>query len=192
MTGGGVMQRLIFTIIFAFVLLSGSVAQESDKDKEKSKPMTRQEPSKVYWGGQLGLSFGSFFRIAVKPMVGYKVTPKFHVGGTLGYSYTKDTRNENFTVTSHNFGGSVFTRYLIVKGLYGHAEFAYWSYKYQTDNIESERTWVPFLLLGGGWIQPVSPSTALFVEVLWDVLRDENSPYDASSPFVSIGVGVGF
>jgi hypothetical protein len=183
------MQKLIVLFVMAFVLITGSFAQESDK---KETPKYRQEPSKVYWGGQLGLSFGSFFRIAVIPMVGYKVTPKFHVGGTIGYSYTKDTRSEQITVESHNYGGSAFTRYLIVKGLYGHAEFAYWSFKYQTENIEGDRTWVPFLLLGGGYIQPISPSTAIFVEALWDVLRDENSPFDSSSPFISIGVGVGF
>lgn len=186
------MQRLFITLFLVFVVISGSFAQESDKDKEKSKPMTKQEPSKVYYGGQLGLSFGSYFRLAIIPMVGYKVSPRFHIGGTIGYSYTKDSRYENATVTSHNFGGSVFTRYLIVGGLYGHAEFAYWSYKYQTENLEGDRTWVPFLLVGGGYILPVSPSTALFVEVLWDVLRDENSPYSGSDPFISIGVGVGF
>jgi len=185
------MQRLIITIIFAFVLLSGSVAQESDKDKEESKPPTKQEPSKVYWGGQLGLSFGSFFRISIVPMVAYKVTPKFHVGGKIGYAYTEDKRYENATITSHNYGGSVFTRYLLVKGLYAHAEYMYWSYEYQTENLEGDRTWVPFLLVGGGYVQPVSPSTAVFIEVLWDVLRDENSPYNAD-PWVSIGVGVGF
>ena len=186
------MQRSIITIILAFVLISGSLAQETDKDKEKPKPTTKQEPSKVYWGGQIGLSFGSYFRISIVPMVAYKVTPKFHVGGKIGYAYTKDTSYENATITSNNFGGSVFTRYLIVRGLYAHAELMYWSYKYQTENLEGERTWVPFLLVGGGYIQPVSPSTAVFIELLWDVLRDENSPFSSSDPFISIGVGVGF
>jgi hypothetical protein len=186
------MRRTIFTFILAIVFISGSFAQETDKTKEKPKAKSKQEPSKVYWGGQLGLSFGSYFRIAVIPMVAYKVSPKFHVGGKIGYAYTEDKRYENATITSHNYGGSVFSRYLIVRGLYAHAEFVYWSYKYQTENLEGERTWVPFILLGGGYIQPVSRTTSVFIEVLWDVLQDENSPYNASDPWVSIGVGVGF
>lgn len=186
------MQRLIITIILAFVLISGSFAQDSEKDKQQSKPPVKQEPSKVYWGGQLGLSFGDYFRISIVPMVAYKVSPKFHVGAKIGYAYTEDKRYEDATITSHNYGGSVFTRYLLVKGLYAHAELMYWSYGYQTENLEGDRTWVPFLLLGGGYVQPISPSTALFVEALWDVIRDENSPYDSSSPFISIGIGVGF
>lgn len=186
------MQRTITTIVLAFVLISGSFAQETEKTKEEPKSTTKQEPSKVYWGGQLGLSFGSYFRIAIIPMVAYKVSPRFHVGGKIGYAYAKDSSYENATITSHNYGGSIFSRFLIVKGLYAHAEYMYWSYKYQTENLEGERTWVPFLLLGGGYVQPVSPSTAVFIEILWDVLNDENSPYDASDPWVSIGVGVGF
>jgi len=50
---------------------------------------------------------------------------------------------------------------------------------------------VPFLMLGGGYIQPISPTTSLFVEVLFDVLQDSNSPYDAWTPFVSVGISVG-
>jgi hypothetical protein len=184
------MQRLIITIILTFVLLSGTLAQESDR--QRSKPPTRQEPSKVYWGGQIGLSFGSYFKISVIPMVGYKATPKFHIGGKIGYAYTEDSRYENAKITSHNYGGSLFTRYLLVKGLYAHVEYVYWSYKYQTKDLEGDRTWVPFLLIGGGYVQPLSPSTAVFIEVLWDVLKDENSPFNASDPWISFGVGVGF
>ena len=186
------MQRLIITIIFAFVLLSGVLAQDTKENKQQSEKPTRQEPSKVYWGGQLGLSFGSYFRISVVPMVGYKVAPKFHIGGKIGYAYTEDKRYENATVTSHNYGGSVFSRYLLIKGLYAHVEYVYWSYKYQTENLEGDRTWVPFLLVGGGYVQPISPNASVFVEVLWDVLKSENSPFNPSDPWVSIGVGVGF
>ena len=59
------MQRLIVTVFLAFVLLSVSFAQETEKEKEQPKKMTKQQPSKVYWGGQLGLSFGSYFRISI-------------------------------------------------------------------------------------------------------------------------------
>jgi hypothetical protein len=114
------------------------------------------------------------------------------VGGKLGYSYTEDKRYEGATITSHNYGGSVFSRYLVVQGLYAHAEFVYWSYRYQTENLEGVRTWVPFVLLGAGYFYPVSSNASVFIELLWDVLQDENSPFKASEPWVSIGVGVGF
>lgn len=179
-------MRQFITVIVVIGLLSGLIfAQQTDQQRQP-----KQEPSKVYWGGELSLSFGNYFHIGIIPMVGYKVTPQFHLGGKIGYSYTEDKRYE-VKLTSHNYGGSIFSRYLIVRGLYAHAEFLYWSYQYQTEQLEGERTWVPFVLLGGGYIQPISPGVSLFVEVLWDVLRDENSPYGASDPFIKVGVGVG-
>ena len=68
----------------------------------------------------------------------------------------------------------------------------YASYEYPTLLDESVREWVPFLLLGAGYVQPVGPRTSVFAEVLFDVLQDDKSPYKGGEPFFSIGVGVGF
>jgi hypothetical protein len=65
------------------------------------------------------------------------------------------------------------------------------SYEYRQSNGNSTRDWVPFLYLGGGAIKPISPRTSAFVEVLFDVLR-QNSPYDPWQPIVSVGVTAGF
>jgi hypothetical protein len=188
------MKKTVFFILTILFLFSSVWAQESEEKKRqemKLEDQRRKAPSQIYWGGELGLSFGDYFAISIIPMLGYKVTPQFHVGAKIGYAYTEDKRYET-KITSHNYGGSLFSRYLIYKGIYAHAEFVYWSYKYQTENLEGDRNWVPFVLLGGGYVMPVSASASLFVEVLWDVLRDDNSPYDSSSPFVKVGVGVGF
>lgn len=147
--------------------------------------------NKVFYGGTLGLSFGDYFRLAVTPMVGYKLSPRVSLGLKVQYEYTVDSRYAQ-EVTSHNYGGSVFARYRIHPKVYVHAEFAEMSYKYASGNFTSERQWVPFILLGGGFVQPVSASTALFVEVLFDVLQDDKSPYAAWTPWISVGVGVGF
>jgi hypothetical protein len=80
----------------------------------------------------------------------------------------------------------------VIPNIYLHAEFAYYSYKFKISDLESDRTWVPFLYVGGGYIQPIGPNTSLFVEVLVDVLQDDNSPYKAWDPVISIGVAAGF
>ena len=66
------------------------------------------------------------------------------------------------------------------------------SYEYAQFNGTSTRQGVPFLYLGGGVMKPLNPRTAAFVEVLFDVLQDSNSPYTAGQPFVSFGVTSGF
>ncbi len=186
------MKKFILIIAMAVFIVTPILAQQDSQVmpvKKKSKP----QAAKVYYGGIVGLSFGNYFRVNVAPMVGYKFIPNASVGMKLAYEYIKDSR---YTLdrTYHNYGASIFTRYRFVPKAYLHAEFAYMSYQYSISdlNYTSNRTWVPFLLLGGGYIQPVSANTSIVAEVLFDVLQDSNSPYEQWSPFISIGVNVGF
>ena len=66
------------------------------------------------------------------------------------------------------------------------------NYKFYNDLGGSERKWVPFLFLGGGMSQPISPNTWFNAQVLFDVLQNENLPYSSWEPFFSVGFGVGF
>ncbi len=197
------MSKLKFLVVLLCCYAISAFAQQTDttvssKQTDTTAVLKPQPPkqstptvSKVYYGGTLGLSFGDYFRISIEPYVGYKVSPKFSLGGKIRYEYIEDKRYSE-KLTSSNYGGSVFTRYHLVPRVYAHGEFAYMSYNYQTSNLESERQWVPFLFLGGGLVQRAGARTSLFVEVLFDVLQDDKSPYDSGSPFVSVGVGVGF
>jgi hypothetical protein len=166
------------------------LAQQVTQTTEENSTNTTQ-PSKVYYGGIVGLSFGNYFRINVAPMIGYKFVPNASVGMKVAYEYISDSR---YTLdrTYHNYGASIFTRYRFIPKAYLHAEFAYMSYQYSTDVYKVDRYWVPFLLLGGGFIQPISANTALVAEILFDVLQDSQSPYEEWSPLISIGVNVGF
>ena len=148
---------------------------------------TQPGPSKIYYGGTVGMSFGDYTRFSIVPFVGYKLRPKVHVAGK------SVTSTSTVTITmSHNYGGSLFSRLLVSPRLYAHGEFAYFSYKYSSNGIETDRFWVPFLYLGGGLVQPMGRNASAYVEVLFDVLQDDQSPYEDWEPFISVGVGVGF
>ncbi len=155
--------------------------------EQKEEPVATEESgqSKVFYGGTLGVSFGSYFRLSVQPMVGYNITPKLSGGVKAIYEYISDTRTSQ-SYTWHNFGGSVFGRYRVIPQIYGHAEFAYMSYDSPIDRYS-----VPFLLLGGGYVQRLGSNAGLYIEVLFDVLQDDKSPYEAGSPFISVGAAVG-
>jgi len=195
------MKRLLLVLIFSFGFLS--IAQEMDavnveKDsmivEEETTPETTNPTSSEsnwYYGGTVGFNFWSdYFYLIIEPMVGYKISPKFSVGGKIGYSYINYS---DVDLDTHNYGASIFSRYRLIPQIYLHGEFVYWSYETISGlNFETERSWVPFLLLGGGYVQNIGPNTSLYVEVLVDVLQDENSPYEDWDPFVSFGVGVGF
>ena len=187
---------LLIPLSLTFALNPGEDLQENNSPDLTANPPVQQ--SRVYYGGGIGFNFwNNYFYLSIQPMVAYKVTPKFSVGGRLGYTYISDDRSSLGNVKSHNYGASVFTRYRVIPQLYGHAEFAYASTERHTYSVlqqefTSERVWVPYLLLGGGYSQQISPNVWGYVEVLFDVIQDKNSVYGDWDPLVSVGVGVGF
>lgn len=143
----------------------------------------------IYYGGSITLGFGSAFRIGVFPLVGLRLTPKLSVGAQAGLEYANyDGPGREAT----NYGGALFARYRVIPQLYLHGEGRYVSYELFGIGDNSSREWVPFVLLGGGFVQPVSPRTSVYVEALFDVLQDSESPYDDWEPFVRVGVAVGY
>jgi len=187
-----------FMITFcAVMLVSGallaqtpdSTAYKAPEEPEKEKQQSGVQ--RVYYGGYVGFSFGDYTRISFAPLVGFRLTRMWSAGVKAAYEYVEDKRYSE-TVTSHNYGGSFFARLRPHPRMYLHGEFAYMSYEYQTASLSSEREWVPFLLLGGGIVQPISKKASAFIEVLFDVLQDENSPYADWDPWISIGVSAGF
>jgi hypothetical protein len=198
------MKHFLLALIFTFPSFSIAQAVDSVKAEEEIKAEVPQNnptgESKWYYGGNIGFSFwNDYFYLGVYPLVGYKVTPKLSLGAKVGYAYISDDRYEPFpALKTSNYGGSLFSRFRIIPQLYAHAEFAYWSYEnissFNTleNTYNTERYWIPYLLLGGGFSQNIGPNTWAFVEVLFDVINDENSPYESGAPFVSFGVGVGF
>lgn len=193
-------MKKFLTLLLVLISISStySIGTETDANSKTPvynpfKPNPRQ--NRWYYGGNIGFNFwNNYFYLGVFPWVGYKVSPKFSVGGKIGYTYYK-YNNSNFS--SNNYGGSIFTRYRVVPQFYLHGEFVYFSYERQTFNLGTslfgtERVWVPFLLLGGGYSQKVGNNAWIFAEVLFDVIQDSNSPYDNWDPFISFGAGVGF
>ncbi|HEY6626584.1 MAG TPA: hypothetical protein VIZ21_06495 [Ignavibacteriaceae bacterium] len=194
------MKHFLLVLILAFSSFSIAQAIDSVKADEEIKTEVPQNnpagESRWYYGGTLGFNFWSdYFYLSIEPMVGYKISPKFSVGGKIGYSYINYS-DEDFD--THNYGASIFSRYRVIPQIYLHGEFVYWSYEtitgydLQSNDYRTERNWVPFLLLGGGYVQNIGPNASLYVEVLVDVLQNENSPYEDWDPFVSFGVGIGF
>jgi hypothetical protein len=183
------MKRFVAAFVLPFLLALPAAGQQPDSTA-KEAPAAPPAQRNVFFGGTIGLSFGSYFRVSVQPLVGYNFSPKFSGGVKLGYEYINDSRSEP-AVTWNNYGASVFGRFRFVPQAYLHAEFAYANYGVKAANLQSERIWVPFLYLGGGYYKTISRSSALFVEVLVDVLQDSNSPYDAWQPMISFGVVAG-
>lgn len=168
-------------------------AQVEQEEVKQEKPPKQKSSfaSKLYYGGNIGLSFGSYTMIGVYPLVGYKLTPKLSLGVKLSYQYVSDSRYTQ-TYTTSNYGWSVFARYRLIPSLYVHAEYEMINYELYNYDGTSSREWVPFMLVGAGYSKSIGGKAFVNVQVLFDVLQDENSPYNNWDPFFSVGVGVGF
>ena len=185
---------LLFFYVFATQI---AVAQEA--------PQTNKArfTDKIFFGGGLGLQFGSITVIDVSPVVGYRVTEKFETG--LGFTYKyynyKDYFFDNNTgigydLKSNILGGSVFARYHILENVFLHAEFESLRYKYddyytigpllykeqQIANINS-------VFVGAGYRQRISQGSYFFIMALWNLTEDAMSPY--TNPVLRMGVVFG-
>ena len=76
----------------------------------------------------MSLTVGSYTRIGLYPMIGYKITPKLSGGLKIGYEYVSDNRYSSNYKTS-NYGGSIFARYRVIPRLYAHVEYEQINYE---------------------------------------------------------------
>ena len=162
------------------------------EETQTSKPQTSQAwKDKLYFGGYMNFSFGSYSMVGIEPMVGYKVLPFLSLGLKLRYDYISDKRYSE-TYNTSTYGGSLFARLSSKRRIYLHAEYAGYNYELYDESGESVREWVPFLFLGGGYSQPLGGRTSLNAQILFDVLQNDSSPYKRWEPFYSVGISVGF
>jgi YHS domain-containing protein len=185
---------LLLLFISAFAIQAQDYVEE---DTTRNAPRTdRKDPrpfkDRIWFGGGIGLSFGTVTAIQVDPMIGYKVDQKgkFSVGLGGSYWYFNDNRfDANFSA----YGYRIFSRYRVIQPLYAHVEFLHMNLEGQElFTLERQRIWVPHLLVGAGYVQQLAGRSSVFIQVLFDVLQDPNSIYRDTGPIFMGGVGIGF
>src|SRR5690554_7446721 len=100
-------------IFLVFLLFSISTHSAFSQNKESNNPYSGLPfKDRLFFGGDLGLSFGTVTYIRVAPIIGYNISPKFAVGGGPSYQYYKDNRYSGYETSI--YGGSVFGRYFVL------------------------------------------------------------------------------
>ena len=151
--------------------------------------------SRMYVGGWLGASSSSAVdRIEAAPEIGFQVTPKIQLGGSLVYRYRNDKRFQP-DLSSTDLGGSLFGRYFLYAPFFLHlgVEHLTWEYydpfQVNLTKIDANHTGV---LIGPGFALSIGPRAATYIAFLYDVNYDTNgrNPYDEPWVF-RIGFGIG-
>jgi len=171
----------------------GSAAVLVEEDEANSR--VRFAPggsTNWFFGGGVGLGFGDVDFFEVSPLLGVWLNPKVSLGGTLIYRYRRDSRTPE-TISTSDYGGSIFGRYLVWDPLYLHAEVEYLNYEYINYDLSTDREGFTSFFLGAGAATPISRNASFFATILYNLAysSNERSPY--GSPWVvRVGVGFGF
>jgi hypothetical protein len=184
------MRALIFASFFFVFISTASYAQIDSvpvHKKEEPKPKT-DFLKKCFWGGNLGLQFGTVTFIDVSPLAGYKFTNKITggIGVTYQYYHYKD---RYYNIETNVYGGRVFGRYNFTKSFFAHGEYEYLNLE-AFDYSYPHRVDVNSFLAGGGYIQRFGRNSAFVAMILYNFTPTIYTPY--TNPIIRLGVNFGF
>lgn len=144
----------------------------------------------VFYGGVFSVSLGAVDYYALAPLAGMHLSRQVSVGGTLIYRHRNDGRFAQ-TLTTNDYGASIFGRYRVTPVIFAHAEYEYLDYEFIRANLSTGRDTASSLFLGGGINSPMGGNASMYAMALYNVLHDDDGPYDDPRA-VRIGVSVGF
>lgn len=145
--------------------------------------------SHLFFGGGLGLQFGSMTLIEISPLVGYKITPKFSIGLSPSYKYYSYNYYGYGKVNTNVFGGSIFSRYFIFENVFAHVEYESLAYNTDVPGSPVTRQQYNSFFVGGGYNQRIGGNSAMYILVLWNLNDTQYSPY--TNPVIRVGFSVG-
>ncbi len=150
-----------------------------------------QGTGNVFYGGGIGLAFGDVDYFEISPLVGVNVNPQTAVGVSFLYRRRTDDRFSR-SLTTNDYGATLFARYKVASPFYLQAEYEYLNYEFVRANLTVDSDDFSSILAGAGVSQPMGQNSSFFATALYNFSYDEpESPY--SDPWViRFGVSVGF
>ncbi|HUR67045.1 MAG TPA: hypothetical protein VMZ03_11915 [Chitinophagaceae bacterium] len=177
------MKRLILSLVAILAISHFVFAQ--DKEEEKDKGFKKEN---LFTGGSVTVSFfnGSTI-LGASPVFGYQLAKWVDAGIVLNYTYAsqRDVQEFDDKLKQYTYGGGAFMRLYPVRFLFlqGQFEHNFTKQKYTPASVFyqpfKETVEANSFLVGGGYTQGREPgsNTFYYVSVLFDVIKDENSPY---------------
>jgi len=157
-------------IILLLVSFSAAIGQQVRQEK----PPLRE---RLFFGGNIGLMFGSYTNIDISPIVGLWVLPRLAVAAGPDFRYYKDPYGST-TI----YGGKIYTEIVFLQdlnnllplgihlGLFLHGEYEGLSLEsafFKYPPYETDRFFLNTFLAGGGIRQMLGPRSAMNITFLW-------------------------
>jgi hypothetical protein len=190
-------RHAVMLAVCGALLAGTALAQEPGERQPMPLNVDTQAPrssgGNIFYGGYVGLSFGSVNYVELSPMVGYRFSPSFGAGVGLLYRYREDDRYEQNTSLT-DYGGNIFARYHIGYGVFAQAEYDYTNYEYVPNSFDdsTDRETYSALLAGLGFTTAVGRGAGFYALVLYDFNYSSSDPYQPYDSPVQYRFGVSF
>ncbi|MFP4620135.1 MAG: hypothetical protein ACLFM7_02410 [Bacteroidales bacterium] len=205
------MTRSYLILLLLGLLLASSAWAQEEGDNEENGNDDKEEKSfkeKLFFGGYLWAQFGTITQVEVAPQVGYHLSERFDVGVGAKYMYYNSGSylSESFAnyerISSHIFGGNVFTTFKVIKDLnellpfnmngqlIGHLEYEGLNMPKRIDiygDHEGSRFWAHSYFVGGGLRQQVGKGGFISFMLLYNLNHQPYLPYE--NPIFRISFG---
>ena len=166
--------KKIICMFLIIVSVSFSVIY-GQKSKEEPPPFKER----LFFGGSLGLQFGTITDIEISPIVGLWVLPRVAIAAGPNYRFYKSKLSNVWTDI---YGGRFYTELVVIQdinsiipvgihtGIFLHIEDEFLSLQssfWKNPPYASNRFWVNTILAGAGISQQMGRRSALNIMVLW-------------------------
>lgn len=193
----------LYMSFFCLSLLCLNVNAQTEKKEVDEVIKGGFKKENLFVGGNVALGLGSGnFSVGVGPYVGYSINKYIDAAVGLNYSYL--SQRDYYTTQKNRqsvIGPSAFVRLYPVKFLFAHAQYEYNFIKYKQiygngipDNVYKIN--VPSFLIGPGFAsgRDAYSKSFYYISVLFDVLKNKNSPYTDNqgrvTPIIRAGYNV--
>jgi hypothetical protein len=179
-------MKKISCLLLGLLMLVGFVNAQ-DEEETETKGFKKEN---LFTGGSLTLSFFNGQTVlGANPVFGYKIADWVDAGIAFNFLYNgaRDYLEYDDKIRQTVLGPGVFARLYPVRFLFiqGQLEQNFSKLKYTPTGINAgyapytEKQDATSLLLGGGFAQGREPgsTTFFYISLLFDVLKNENSPY---------------
>lgn len=168
-------MKQLYVILFLLLFTLTSSAQGTIEKK-------RSLSDNLYFGGGLGLQFGSVTGIEISPTVAYQFSDNILGGVKTSFEYYKTEWYETSI-----YGGSLYGMYNFYDNFLLYAEVEALNYipgHFVSFSSNLDREWVVSPLVGPGFMQPIGERAKLLLMLLWNLNDSSTSPY--SNPIVRV------
>jgi len=195
------MKTKLLFLLMGISLFSSTIHAQDEEEQEEKKKFSEN----LFTGGSISLAFSSnSFLVGGSPVFGYNIAKWVDAGVVANYNYTsyRDVYSFNDKLRQSVYGGGAFVKLYPVRFLFAQAQFEhnYIRQKYLPPNggaSSSTTDQANSFLIGAGYTTGRYPGNGrpfFYLAVLFDILRDEFSPYtdvnNRTIPILRAGIQV--